>query len=1179
VLGRWLSGRSKAELLLNGEARNAARLAKRYGHFALKSLAAIGALLALCGSLFYARLAIGPISLNGFAPQIAKALGERFDHGFEFSLGEVAIVQNGYKPALRTGTLVIKEASGRTVFSAPRAELSLDPLSVLTGRVILQGLELFDVELHLALRADGSVVLPIPASSEGAAPATLPIAAPVTTPGEGPAPDFSSAAPLTQVPPGPAAPFKPRSLLVKRLGAAIRLAVNMLTGSDSPAAAIDHIGIMGGKLVIDDETAGQSIVFNGVNLSFDKQAGAARFELSAEGPNGRWQAAGMASGSPGSQRSLSLLVSNVSLDEILLLAGTRKIGADFDMPLSAKLDLRLNAEDKLSAAAAEFWFGSGYLRFDDPDDEPLMIDKITGALHWDPAARRIVIERGQLLAGSTHFALAGAVKLPAQEGDPWRIQLANSGSAIASPEHPGEQPVTIDQAELSARLYLAEKNLVLDRFSLRGPQCGFALAGTVDWANGPHVRLGASISPSPVGLVLRLWPSFLASHVKAYLLPRARGGVVERGTVQVDFDAADLEAMRADHAPGDGKVLVDFALRNASLDFLPGVPPLRGIDGTGHITGRAASFSVSRAEIEAGGGRSLTLSDGGFRVADTDAKPIRAVLNAKVSGSVEAIGDLLSRESLKPYAGLPLDPATLSGQAEGSFEVAMKVGSGASPSDTELKVNATVANFVAERLIGNEKLDGATLLIDVDPARLRATGEGSMFGAPAEVVIEKWAGKPAEASISVTFSEEARARQGFGAIPGITGPVGAKIFAPVGTGEKPKAKVELDLTPAAIDLAGISKPAGRPAKIAFSLAVNDSVTTLDSIAVEAGAIQARGRAEIGPQFSVVTASFPQARFSAGDEMRIEATSAGGALKIMVRGNVIDVRPFLRSLLFSPAESSGAPQPSGEYAGGAIKDIEVDVNAGILSGHNKQVITGAELHFAKRGTQIKQFSFAGTFGRQPISCNLTSAGNLPQLNLMSEDAGAFLAFLDLYKRMERGRLSVGMVAGEDQLAGVLIINDFILRDEPALRRLVLEGAPPLGTAGRPQKIDADAVAFNKLQVRFRREGGRLMLSEGTMNGEAIGLTVDGTLDFTHDSVDMRGTFVPIYAFNNMFARIPVVGLILGGGSEEQGLIGVNWRITGKASAPVLSINPLSAVAPGIFRQIFGVVDFDPLHPRQ
>jgi hypothetical protein len=35
----------------------------------------------------------------------------------------------------------------------------------------------------------------------------------------------------------------------------------------------------------------------------------------------------------------------------------------------------------------------------------------------------------------------------------------------------------------------------------------------------------------------------------------------------------------------------------------------------------------------------------------------------------------------------------------------------------------------------------------------------------------------------------------------------------------------------------------------------------------------------------------------------------------------------------------------------------------------------------------------------------------------------------------------------------------------------------------------------------------------------------------------------------------------------------------ASAPALNINPLSAIAPGIFRQIFGVSDFDPTRPQQ
>ena len=142
--------------------------------------------------------------------------------------------------------------------------------------------------------------------------------------------------------------------------------------------------------------------------------------------------------------------------------------------------------------------------------------------------------------------------------------------------------------------------------------------------------------------------------------------------------------------------------------------------------------------------------------------------------------------------------------------------------------------------------------------------------------------------------------------------------------------------------------------------------------------------------------------------------------------------------------------------------------------------------------------------------------------------------------------------------------------------MVEGAPPVDRQGR-KKIDANVIAFNKLQVRFHRDGSRLDLSDGTMHGEAIGLTVEGSLDYAHDQVDMSGTFVPVYAFNNLFAKIPVFGYILAGGSNE-GLFGVNYRISGLASAPTLNINPLSAIAPGIFRQIFGVTDLDPMRPQ-
>jgi hypothetical protein len=78
-----------------------------------------------------------------------------------------------------------------------------------------------------------------------------------------------------------------------------------------------------------------------------------------------------------------------------------------------------------------------------------------------------------------------------------------------------------------------------------------------------------------------------------------------------------------------------------------------------------------------------------------------------------------------------------------------------------------------------------------------------------------------------------------------------------------------------------------------------------------------------------------------------------------------------------------------------------------------------------------------------------------------------------------------------------------------------------------------------------------------------------LDLPKDRVDISGTFVPAYALNNAFAQLPLIGPILGGGRNE-GLFGVTFRITGQASAPTLNVNPLSAIAPGFLRKIFGGV---------
>ena len=83
---------------------------------------------------------------------------------------------------------------------------------------------------------------------------------------------------------------------------------------------------------------------------------------------------------------------------------------------------------------------------------------------------------------------------------------------------------------------------------------------------------------------------------------------------------------------------------------------------------------------------------------------------------------------------------------------------------------------------------------------------------------------------------------------------------------------------------------------------------------------------------------------------------------------------------------------------------------------------------------------------------------------------------------------------------------------------------------------------------------------------IGATMEGLIDYGRDEVSVRGTLVPLYGLNNMFGQIPIVGLFLGGGSNE-GLLGITYEVTGSPSNPRPIVNPISAIAPGLLRKFF------------
>ncbi len=1129
--------------------------------------AGVATLLVIAGGYFVMRLSHSPMVIEGLGPRIAAALDEKFGHGYHFALGQTVITSHGYGPTLGIDGLSLKGAEGQTIFFAPHAEVSIDPFALIIGRVTPKRLEVQNVEIKLSVLPSGALTVSAAADSP-----SLVVPLPVRHPESDSIQELAQGP--AQAPATVAVPAKiPRAIIIKQAAAAMRLVIDTLTNPDSAIAAVDHVGIKSGRLEIDDKTTEETTVFNNLDVAFDKSGGVTDFNLSAEGPNGRWTSSVEASGAPGTPRHLNIAFNNLSLDEISLASGVRNLGVDFDMPVSTRFDVVLTPEGSVSQATGQFNMGSGYFRVDDPDDEPLLIDALGGHFHWDSSTRRIVLDDARMKSGGSQFGIKGDVTPPVMEGDAFAADFQLAEPGIYGAERPGEEPITIKEGELALRFLPKDKQIVIDRFNFSGADFGLSMTGDIDWVNGPHVKFQGTTASAPVRVVERLWPSMIAAPVRSWLLAHFKGGTVDSGKLRVDLNEAALAAMRADHPPPDDASSVDLSLSNGSLNFLPGVPPLHDLSGVAHITGKTTNFSITGGVLDTDSGHRLTVSDGSFRVPDAGIKPTPAIIVAKVTGSLEAVRDLLSYDAFKSYASMPVD-SNVRGQIDGRLEVDMKIAQpGAKNPDPLILINSAATNVVIEKLIGKEKLENATMNVVVDASGLKGSGQGHIFGVPATLEFTRPMGaKTAEAILSFTTDDASRAKQGFGPIPGVNGPVGTRVSAAMGSTDKQKAQIELDLSKTVLDgvVPGVSKPAGSPGKASFSItAADDGAMQIDQISVDAGPIQVRGSADLGPDLSLVSAKFSQVRLSPGDDVKIDITKPGDTLKMMVRATTLDARPFLKSLSIasgSSAAAANAKEPP------AFKNIDLDVKCGLLTGNNKKTISNFDLRFVKQNDLLRQFALSGHFGRENVSGTMATGSQ--QLTISTQDAGSLLSFVDLYRHMESGDLNANLLLGSNEtLTGALEIKDFMLRDEPAMRRLVAAGAEQIAPGQDPSRltrIDTDAVPFKTLEVRFQRSGSHLELRDGIINGNEIGLTVSGSLDFGHDQVALNGTFVPAYELNNLFSKIPVFGIILGGGTNE-GLFAVDYHISGSATNPKLNINALTAIAPGILRKIFGSLD--------
>jgi hypothetical protein len=367
--------------------------------------------------------------------------------------------------------------------------------------------------------------------------------------------------------------------------------------------------------------------------------------------------------------------------------------------------------------------------------------------------------------------------------------------------------------------------------------------------------------------------------------------------------------------------------------------------------------------------------------------------------------------------------------------------------------------------------------------------------------------------------------------------------------------VEADLTPAQIDgyLPGWVKQAGKPARATFTLTTKPQSTRIDDLLIEGAGGGVKGAIEFDGSGDLQSANFPSYGFSDGDRtsLKVDRTPEG-AFRVVMRGDAYDGRGFVQTLTGGAA----TPQP------GARKppDIDLDMKLGAVLGFNGEALRSLELKMSRRAGEVRSLGLMAKIGH-----NATLTGELRSqpsgrqaVVLETGDAGALFAFTDVYSRMIGGQLTTIMdppSANNPVQLGSVGVRNFAVHDESQLERAVANGS----------QLPRNQMDFTSLKIDFTRSPGQMALHDGVVRGPVLGGTIDGLLDYSRDEVHLRGTLIPLYGANNLLGQLPVVGLFLGG--EKEGLVGVTYEVVGKPGAPVLHVNPLSALAPGLLRKVF------------
>jgi hypothetical protein len=1114
------------------------------------------AALVLCIVGVYVAFLTGVLSVDVATPWIVSALEEKLPPGHKVIIGKTRLDYDSTgAPVLTAERLEIRNDMNEEIVRAPSAEIGLEAGSLLMGNYRAQRITLVGAVMTIRLDENGNIKVSIPKQTPQAARATQP-----------------EVQPRPQQP--KAAQASPDPLIFSEIAGWL----DRLERTGIDGIALREVGLDRGTLIVESDTPGRSWKFTNINFALRRPAaGGVTLRLSSGDGNNPWDLNASIGAPVNGVRAVDVIADRVVPNDLIYAAGYGDMDIYANTPITGLLRAEIGVDGKLVSGSFRVVAGKGEVGNARDERGRFEIDEAQFLVRFDPKQGLFIVDRLQISGGQNRLVVGAVISPPRADNNTWLFAVPQGALGLAT-GRVNEPRLTIDSVIFRGGYDLQNKRLTIDEGVLRGPTAGLALSGALDLGGDEAMlQLGLVAEKMPVSALKRLWPAPVAPGTRTWVLENVDSGLVERVVIALNVP---LESLAKPHTKlPENSIKLD--IQGSSLKFTPvaGLPPITEAKATISVTGQNAQIRVTNGIIDLGRKRRLTIPEGTFDVPEHHRNPPTGIAQFRIEGTGEAVADLLSRDLLKGEAGFSLNPDTTRGNFVSSVRVEVPLKREVLRSEIRYAAEADVTNFSAENIVKGQKIENGVGKITITAAQLVAKGTGQIGGAPTAFEYTKPRGKPdAEFRIAATLDDAARNRFGIELSPWLSGPV--TVRAQGTTNEKEsRINIDADLTAATVNelVPGWSKAPGRASRAQYRLIERDGNYKLEDINISGSGVHLRGTAEFDSDGGILGANFSTFQLSEGDRATLTVDRNDGALRVSLRGSVLDARAMLRALSDAPSPTKKKEKP---------RDVDLDVRIGAATGHNGEVIRNLELRVTRRNAEIRSFALLGRVGRNSTLVGELRArdGGRPVIYVTSGDAGAIFRFADYYSKIQGGEIWIVLDTPTMENApqdGIVSVRDFNIVGEPNLDRLQSSAPPPSdATPVLRNQQRGGSVPFVRMRIDFTRTPGRFTIKEALIFGPTIGATVDGVLDYANNSVHLRGTYVPAYGLNNIFGQIPLVGLFLGG--PKEGLLALTFEIVGPASGPTLRINPMSMAAPGFFRKIFefrGAQDSPgPLTPR-